>query len=130
MLIWVGDKADPRPPPGARARPPSRLSATGNVRKGSDSASLCPDLQLLLNALVLLGLGEALLLVAVVVDVVHLQVGAVRAGVLLAVAVVLQVVVHGGRWGRRGRHHHVQLFLGLDEIVLSFLCLVWISLTE
>lgn len=77
-------------------------------------------LQLFLDALVLLGLGETILLVAVVVDAFSLQVGAVRAGVLLAVAVVIHVVVHGGRWRRWWCcHHHVQLLFGLYQIVLG-----------
>lgn len=95
--------------------------------------SLGPDLQLFLNALVLLGLSETLLLFAVIVDVVDVQVGAVCAVVLLAVAVVVQVVVHGGRRGRRERrlcHHQFQLTAGLLESFLGFLCLVWINVTE
>lgn len=92
---------------------------------------LCPDLQLFLHALVLLGFGETVLLVAVVVDVADVQVGAVRAVALLVVAVVVQVVVHGGRRGRRRRHHHhIQLILGLLEIFLGFLRLVRFSLRE
>lgn len=82
--------------------------------------SHCPHLQLFLDALVLLGLSETVLLVAMVVDAFSLQVGAVRAGVLLAVAVVVQVVVHGGRWRWGGRcHHHVQLLLCLYQVVLG-----------
>lgn len=81
-----------------------------------------PDLQLFLDALVFLGLGEAILLHAVVVNALDLQVGAVRAVVLLAVAVVVNVVVHGWRWRWRGCHHHtVQLLLRLHEILLNFL---------
>lgn len=118
-MIWVWN-ADPRP----HNAPPPR------VRKRSNPPSLCPDLQLLLHALVLLGLGETLLLIAVVVDVADVQVGTVRAVVLLAVAVVVQEVVRGGRRGRRGRHHHVQLILGLLEILLGFLCLVRSGVTE
>lgn len=92
---------------------------------GKEAARCLSDLQLFLNALVLLGLGEAVLLPAVIVDALDVQVGAVRAVVLLAVAVVVHVVVHGGRRGRRGRHHHhVQLIPGLLQIFLGFLCLV------
>lgn len=84
--------------------------------------NLSPHLQLVLDALILLGLSQAVLLVAVVVDALSLQVGAMRAGVLLAVAVVVQVVVHGGRGRWRGcRHHHVQLLFGLHQIVLGLL---------
>lgn len=81
---------------------------------GGGCCVACPDLQLLLDALVLLRLGETILLVAVIVDAFDVQVGAVCAVVLLAVAIVVQVVVHGGRRRRRGyRHRQVQLLSGL-----------------
>lgn len=99
--------------------PPSR----GTV--GKEAARYLSHLQLFLNALVLLGLGETVLLHAVIVDAVDVQVGAVCAVILLTVAVVVRVVVHGGRRRRRGCHHyHVQLISGLLQILLGFLCLV------
>lgn len=91
---------------------------------GADSSRAamtnCPHLQLILHTLVLLGLRQAILLIAMVVDAFGVQLGAVCAGVLLTVAVVIHVVVHGrgGRWWR-GRHHHVQLLFSLDQIVLG-----------
>lgn len=101
------------------------MPSSGKVGTSGRSVSLSPDLQLFLNALVLLRFGETVLLPAVIVDALDVQVGAVRAVVLLAVAVVVKVVVHGGRRRWRGRHHHhVQLISGLLQVFLGFLCLV------
>ncbi|KAG9344652.1 hypothetical protein JZ751_010337 [Albula glossodonta] len=80
--------------------------------------------QLLLHTLILLGLCEAIFLIAVVVDALVLQVSAVGAVVLLAVVllIIVDMLVDRG-WGRKGRgsHHHVQLLLGLHQVLLGLL---------
>lgn len=107
---WVRGGQPPRHPGRQEeGRPPAR----------------CPHHQLPLHPLVLLGLGDALLLVAVIQDALARELGAVaRVLCTLVLQAVLDVVAHrlvdrGGRgWG--GGHHQVQLLLGLHQVILGF----------
>ena len=81
--------------------------------------------QLPLHTLILLGLGDPLLLVAVAQDALTGELSAVAHGLCSHVMQpLLYVVIHRFvRWGWRrwrSRHHQVQLFLGFHQVVLGF----------